>query len=343
MELKRNKQILVTGGAGYVGSVLVPKLLKKGWRVHVLDLFLYGEHVFDDLKGSAEYQNLVSFKGDLRDQAIVKQAVSGCDTVIHLACISNDPSFELDPHLGRSINYDAFIPLVKISKEAGVKRFVYASTSSVYGISESDNVTEDHPLVPMTDYSKYKSMCEPILLAEQADTFVPIVIRPATVCGYSPRLRLDLTVNILTNHAISAGKIKVFGGSQKRPNIHIDDMADLYVMLAELPDNVIAGKIYNAGYENHTVLEIANMVKNVVQNRVPGHEHLAVEMVPSDDLRSYHISSGKIRRELGFIPKRTVENAVEDLVNAFQAGKIPNSMTDIRYFNIKTMQAASLK
>ncbi len=333
------KKILITGGGGYVGAVLVPKLLARGYKVRVLDLYLFGDHFWDKDKN---FSNLEEIKGDIRDQETVRRAVEGCDAVIHLACISNDPSFELNPTLGKSINFDAFAPLVKLSKQAGVKRFIYASSSSVYGISEKPNVTEDHPLLPLTDYSKYKKLCEPILLTEQSPKFTTLVLRPATVCGYSPRLRLDLTINILTNHAVHNGKIKVFGGKQLRPNIHIGDMTDLYIQTMELPDEKIAGKIYNAGYENHSVQLLAEKIRDVVRRRIPERKNLEIETTPTDDDRSYHISSEKIKKELGFIPTHTIEDAVNDLIDAFQAGKVPNPMTDVRYYNIKTMQQSDL-
>ena len=185
--------VLVTGGAGYVGSVLVPKLLYKGYRVKVLDLYIYGDHVLDIAKDNP---NLEQIKGDIRNRELLKQVVPGCDAVIHLACISNDPSFDLDPALGRSINYDAFFDLVDVSKRNGIRRFIYASSSSVYGVKEEENVTEDLPLQPLTDYSKYKALCEEVLLREREPGFVTLILRPATVCGYSPRLRLDFTVHI---------------------------------------------------------------------------------------------------------------------------------------------------
>ncbi|MBT9140776.1 MAG: UDP-glucose 4-epimerase [Dehalococcoidia bacterium] len=323
------RQVLVTGGAGYVGAVLVPKLLGKGYRVKVLDLYIYGEHVLDAVKDNP---NLEQIKGDIRDRALLEKVMHGCDAVIHLACISNDPSFELDPALGRSINYDAFLDLVDVSKKSDVHRFIYASTSSVYGIKEKENVTEDLPLEPLTDYSKYKALCEEVLLREREPGFVTLILRSATVCGYSPRLRLDLTVNILTNHAVNNRKITVFGGQQMRPNIHIEDVTDLYVKALEWPDEAIDGKVFNAGYENYRIIEIAEMVRSVVGKDVE------VVTTPTDDNRSYHISSEKIKRELGFVPQHTIEDAVRDLVDAFQAGKIRNPMTDIRYYNIKTMQ-----
>lgn len=334
------KTILVTGGAGYVGSVLVPHLIREGYNVKVLDLYLYGEEVLDSVKDSP---NLEQIKGDIRDQALLNKSLAGCDAVIHLACISNDPSFELNPDLGRSINFDAFGPLVEISKQKGVKRFIYASSSSVYGVSDEPEVTEDHPLKPMTDYSKFKALCEPVLLEKQSDDFTTVVIRPATICGYSPRQRLDLSVNILTNHAVNTGKIKVFGGSQKRPNLHIEDMVDLYVQLLKEPDQRIAGKIFNAGYQNLEIAKIASVVQSIVEQEMPEKSPLEIVTTSTDDLRSYHISSGKIGRELGFVARRTIENAVSDLCQAFKAGKLPESMTHSRYFNIKKMQEVDLR
>src|SRR5205823_2983025 len=204
-------------------------------------------------------------EGDLRDQELLRRILPGCDAVIHLACISNDPSFELNPELGKSINFDAFAPLVRLSKESGVKRFIYASSSSVYGVSDNPDVDEEHPLRPLTDYSKFKALCEPILLEQGGRDFTTVVVRPATLCGYSPRQRLDLTVNILTNHAVNSGKITVFGGEQQRPNLHIDDMVDLYALVLRLPADAIAGKVFNVGYQNHTVAEIARRVRDVLQ------------------------------------------------------------------------------
>ena len=337
--MEMNSTVLVTGGAGYAGAVLVPHMLAQGYRVRVLDLFVFGEDVFDAVKNNP---NLELFKGDLRDQALVGKCVAGCDAVIHLACISNDPSFELNPTLGKSINFDAFEPLVRLSKDAGVRRFIYASSSSVYGVSEVPHVTEEHPLKPLTDYSKFKALCEPILLKYQSASFTTVIVRPATLCGYSPRQRLDLTVNILTSHAFNNGRITVFGGVQQRPNLHVEDMADLYLFLLQVPAEKIAGKIFNAGYQNDTVAEIANKVRQVVRDLVPARSQLDIVTTPSDDLRSYHITSEKIQRELGFVPKRTIQDAVRDLVVAFQAGKLPNALTDKRYSNIKTMQAVQL-
>lgn len=326
-------KVLVTGGAGYVGCNLIPKLLKKGYHVKVIDLYIFGEDVLDEVKDNP---NLIQVKGDIRNRKLLEKEMPGTDAVIHLACISNDPSFELNPELGKSINYDAFLPLVQIAKENEVQRFIYASSSSVYGIKNVENVTEELPLEPLTDYSKYKMMCEEVLQKEQAPDFTTLILRPATVCGYSKRLRLDLTVNILTSHAVNKGGITVFGGQQKRPNIHIEDMTDLYVKTLEYPSEQINGKIYNAGYENYTVMEIAEKVKNVVGKNIP------IKVVPTDDNRSYHVSSTKIKRELGFEAKHTVEKAVQDLYDAFKNGKISDH-EDKRFYNIKVMKAINLK
>ena len=328
------KNIFVTGGAGYVGAVLVPKLLRKGYKVKVLDLYIYGEDVLASCKGNP---NLTEIKGDIRDRELLEKEIPGTDALIHLACISNDPSFELNPELGKSINYDAFVPMVEIARDSGVKRFIYASSSSVYGVKDVPNVTEEMVLEPLTDYSRFKADCEKVLLDATANGMVPTIIRPATVCGYSPRLRLDLTVNILTNHAINNGRITVFGGEQKRPNIHIEDMTDLYLFLLEQPAEAIRNKIYNAGYQNFKVQEIAEIV-----NRALGGG-IEILTTPTDDNRSYHVSSEKIWRELGFKARHTLEEAVLDLKDAFKAGKIPDSMSDIRYFNIKMMQNIDLQ
>lgn len=328
--MQRTWTVLVTGGAGYVGSVLTPKLLAAGHNVRVLDAYYFGTQSLEAVRGHARLREI---HADLRDRQALDAALDGCDAVIHLACVSNDPSFELDPSLGRSINYDAFLPLVQLAKRRGVRRFIYASSSSVYGIKEEDNVTEDLPLKPLTDYSKYKALCEDVLLAEREPGFATLILRPATVCGYSPRLRLDLSVNILTNLAHHKREITVFGGSQRRPNLHIEDMTDLYLSALQWPDENIDGKIYNAGWQNLAIREIAELVRGETGDDV------SIVTSPSDDLRSYHISSEKIKRELGWAPQRTVRDAVRDLLAAFRAGRAPNSLTDPQYFNIKTMQA----
>ena len=326
-------KVLVTGAAGYVGCVLVPKLIDAGHTVLAYDIMYYGN------AGLRPHPRLQVVKADLRDTPSFAKAVKNCEAVIHLACISNDPSFELDAALGKSINFDCFEPMVLAGQAAGVKRFIYASSSSVYGVSESPNVDETHPLKPLTDYSKFKAMCEEVLARLKKPGFTVCVIRPATVCGYSPRTRMDLSVNILTNLAVNKRRITVFGGSQKRPNIHIDDISDLYVELLALPAETIDGQTWNAGYQNHTIADLAKMAKAVVEQEFPEKVPIEIVTSPTDDLRSYHVSSEKITRDIGFRPKRTVEDAMRDLCRAFKAGKLAGSLDDPRYFNVQTMKA----
>lgn len=328
------KKVLVTGGAGYVGSALVPKLIDAGYRVNVLDLYLYGDDVFGD---HHSHPNLREVRGDLRNRSVIEDAVKECDAVIHLACISNDPSFELNPELGKSINLDAFRPLVEISRGSGVQRFIYASSSSVYGVKDESDVHEEMTLEPLTDYSKFKAECEEILAEYQSDEFTTATIRPATVCGYAPRQRLDVVVNILTNLAYHKREITVFGGEQLRPNIHIADMVQAYLVLLEAPAERIAGKIYNAGYENQSVKDIAEAVRSVVGDDVK------LITSPTDDNRSYHISSKKFADELGFVAQHSIREAAQDLVNAFERNMLPDSLSDERYFNIKRMQSVDLQ
>ena len=325
------KKIYITGGAGYVGAMLVPKLLDEGYEVTVLDLMIYGENVL------SPHSKLKMIKGDIRDIELLKKTILGSDALIHLACISNDPSFELNPNLGKSINLDAFEPLVKISKSLAVKRFIYASSSSVYGVKTEKDVHEEMLLEPLTDYSKFKADCEKILEKYQSDNFTTTTIRPATVCGYSPRQRLDVVVNILTNLAFHRREISVFGGKQLRPNIHIADMVDAYLVLLRAPKEKIAGEIFNAGTENQSVLELAETVQRVMGKDVK------LIATPTNDNRSYHISSEKIANKLGFIPSHTIAEACQNLKSALEQGLLPNSLTDERYFNIKRMQSLELK
>ena len=323
-------KILITGGAGYVGSVLTPYLLNKGHKVTVVDLMIYGEEVLKKNK------NLRIVKGDIRDRNLLEKELTDHEIVIHLACISNDPSFELNPKLGKSINLDAFTPLVEISKKKLIKRFIYASSSSVYGIKNEKEVHENMTLEPLTDYSKYKIECELILKKYLSEDFTPIIIRPATVCGYAPRQRLDVVVNILTNLAYHKRKISVFGGDQLRPNIHIKDMAEAYDILINAKKSQVSGEVFNAGYENKTVLDLANTVKKVIG------EDVELKSTPTNDNRSYHISSEKIKKVLGFESKFTISDAVTDLKIAFKKGLLPNSLHDDKYFNIKRMQSTKL-
>ena len=323
-------KILITGGAGYVGSKLVPKLIELGHEVTVFDLMIYGENVLDN------NEKLKKVVGDIRDQSLLEKVMPGHNAVIHLACISNDPSFELNPKLGKSINYDAFEPLVKISKKYEINRFIYASSSSVYGVKKEKNVTEDMKLEPLTDYSKFKGDCEKILNSYKSDDFITTTIRPSTVCGYARRQRLDLVVNILTNHAFHNREIKVFGGDQLRPNVHIDDMVDSYFAVLNASPKIINGEIFNVGYKNQTVNELAEDVKKIIG------EDVKIIKTESDDNRSYHVSNEKIKEILGFETKFTIQDAVKDLKNAFVKELLPDSFVDKKYFNIKAMNSINL-
>jgi nucleoside-diphosphate-sugar epimerase len=332
------KSVFITGGAGYVGSILVPELLKKNYRVAVYDIMYFGDDFLPK-----NNPNLKVIRGDIRDQENLKKSCQGYDVFLHLACISNDSSFQLDENLSKTINFDAFEPMVVAAKANGIKRFIYASTSSVYGVSKEKNVTEDHPLVPLTLYNKFKGMCEPLLFKHTNKDFMGVVFRPATVCGYAPRLRLDLSVNILTNFAINKNQIKVFGGDQLRPNLHIMDYCEAVDTLLQAENKKIENQIFNVGYQNMSINEIANLVKKVVEKEYPQKGKIDIIKTASNDNRSYHINSDKIKKILGFQPKKTIAMAVVDLCNAFKDGKIKNSFEDDFYFNLNRLKKIKAK
>ena len=327
------KSIFISGGAGYVGSSLVPDLLSRGHKVTVYDIMYFGHDFLPK-----NNPNLKIIKGDIRNDNKVKFSCADHDVFLHLACISNDASFELDEKLSKSVNYDAFEPMVIAAKKAGIKRFIYASTSSVYGISKEKNVKEDHPLVPLTLYNKYKGLCEPLLLKHTDANFEGVIFRPATVCGYAPRQRLDLSVNILTNFAFNKKKIKIFGGDQLRPNLHIKDYCDVVKLFLDAEKEKIANQIFNVGYQNLSINEIAALVKRVVQKEKKNTDKIKIIKSSSNDNRSYHINSDKIKNMLGFVPKRSIEMAIEDLCRAFNDGLLPNSFENDMYFNVKRLK-----
>ena len=326
-------KVLVTGGLGYVGSVLVPILLQDARisKVVVYDLNLYGNYL-------KPHSKLKVIEADIRDVEKLKNSLKNVHTVIHLACISNDPSFELDPALGKSVNLDSFIPLVESCKSTGVCRFINASSSSVYGVKDEPHVTEDMSLNPLTDYSKYKAQTEEILLEVTKNYMESVSIRSATVFGYSPRQRLDVIVNILTNHAYHNRRIKIMGsGRQLRPNVHIKDIAYLYYNLCFASSYKIDGEIFNYGGPNYSVLKIADIVKSQVG------EDVITEFVPSNDDRSYQISSQKITNKLGFIPSNDILYGVHELVEAFKVGLLKDTFNNKNYFNIEAMKTDEVK
>lgn len=307
------KKILVTGATGYKGSVLVPKLLEAGYQVIALDIQWFGNFL-------PEHSNLTVVQQDVRDVANID--LTSVDAIIHLASVANDPCGDLNPKLTWEISALATMQLADKAAKEGVKHFVYASSGSVYGIKDEDQVTEDLSLEPISEYNKTKMVSERVLLS-YADKMVVQIVRPATVCGLSPRMRLDVSVNMLTMQALKNGLITVFGGDQTRPNIHIDDITDLYIFLLENP--MVTG-VYNAGFENISILDIANMVVEKVGAKI--------EVTPSNDPRSYRINSDKLLAT-GFKPTKTVSDAIDEIIAQFNAGKL---IDEDRWYNLKWMQ-----
>ena len=310
-------KILVTGGCGYKGHVLVPKLLANGHQVIAFDIQWFGNFL-------VPHQNLTVVNGDVRHIETIP--LDGVDCIIHLSSIANDPCGDLNPQLTWEVSALATMQLADQAKRRGIKHFIYASSGSVYGVKEELQVTEELELKPISEYNKTKMVAERVLLSYQADMVVQIV-RPATVCGYSPRMRLDVSVNLLTMQALSKGKITVFGGNQVRPNIHIDDVTDLYLHLIDRPE--ITG-IFNAGFENISILDIAKLVT----------KHIPVEIVvtESNDPRSYRVNSDKLLAT-GFKPKKKVEDAIQEVIGKYRAGLLKD---EDRFHNLKWMQETVL-
>lgn len=309
-----NKKILVTGACGYKGTVLVPKLLAKGYKVIAFDQQWFGNYL-------PEHKNLNVVVGDVIDTSSIP--LQGVGAIIHLASIANDPCGDLDPKLTWETSALATMQLADRAKREGIKHFIYASSGSVYGVKEEVDVTEDLSLEPLSEYNKTKMVSERVLLSYDEKMVVQIV-RPATVCGLSPRMRLDVAVNMLTMQALKNGKITVFGGEQSRPNIHIDDITDLYLYLLENPK--ITG-VFNAGFENITVAEIAEIIKEKIDAEVV--------TTASNDPRSYRVNSNKLLAT-GFQPKKNVRIAIEEMIEAYNTGKLKD---EDRWYNLKWMQS----
>jgi len=305
-------RIVVTGGCGYIGSILVPKLLAAGHHVRVFDVQWFGNHLHPHAKLKVD-------KLDIRQSNL---PIGDADAIIHLAAVANDPTGDLDPKLTWEVNALATMQLADQAAREGVKQFIYASSGSVYGVSEATDVTEDLPLVPLSEYNKTKMVAERCLLS-YADKMVVQILRPATVCGMSPRMRLDVAVNAITMMAMTEGRIKINGGKQIRPNIHIEDMTDLYLWMLDRP--FLTG-IYNAGFENLKISEIARRVSERVKCRT-----IALPIV---DKRSYRLSSHKLRSE-GFEPKHTVDEAIDSIVKAYQSHLLRD---EPRWHNLQTMK-----
>jgi len=308
--------------------------------VRVLDVNWFGDAALASVRHLGSFEEMT---GDIRDTVALRMALDGIDVVIHLAAISNDPSCDLDPALTRSVNYESFAPLLRLVREARVQRFVFASSASVYGISDAPEVREDHPQHPITLYNHYKGECERQLFALHASELTTVAVRPATLCGRSPRQRLDLTVNILTTHAVVNRKITVFGGAQQRPNLHLRDMVRLYEQLVDAPAARVAGQAFNAGAENLTVAAIAGRVRDVVEGLIPGCAPLPIETTASNDPRSYHVCTDKVRQVLGFVPQWGIDDAVRELTQALTAHEIADPLHDDRYYNVRWMQSRQLR
>lgn len=312
----------MTGGAGYVGTVLSKALVEDGYYVRVLDNFMFGDH----LNGIV---NLEKIKGDIRDKEVIHNSLKDIDYVIHLAAISNDPCSELDHKITKQINYDASKYLIDKSKEMGVTRFIYASSSSVYGIKKESEVTEDLNLEPITLYSELKGKVEEYLFTKDTDEFIVAAVRSATVCGYSPRMRLDTILNIFINCAYNEGEIFIEGGDQKRPLIHIKDIVRFYSELLEYDSSKINGEVFNVSYDNYKIKIVAELVKNLT-----GCE---INYKDITDPRSYSLSTKKVKSTLKFQPNYTIEDAAKELLQCFKEGKIDRN--DIRNYNIKLMKS----
>ena len=309
--------ILVTGGCGYKGTILIPKLLARGYKVQALDTMWFGNFL-------PEHPNLTVTQGDVRD--IDGIDLAGVDAIVHLSSVANDPCGDLDPKLTWEISALATMQLADKAARQGVKQFMYASSGSVYGIKDEPQVTEDLELKPISEYNKTKMVSERALLS-YSDKMVIQIVRPATVCGYSPRMRLDVSVNMLTMQALTKGKITVFGGAQTRPNIHIDDITDVYLHFIDHPE--VTG-IYNAGFENISILDIAN--------RVAKHVPTEIVVTASNDPRSYRVNSDKLLAT-GFKPKKNVEMAIEEIIECYRSGKLKD---EDHFYNLRWMQKTVL-
>jgi nucleoside-diphosphate-sugar epimerase len=329
-----NKNILIIGGAGYVGSRLTDQLLKKNFNVTVYDLLIYNKQIFDKHKNNKKF---FLTHADIRDIKKLSNSLKQIDTIIHLACISNDPSFDLNPNLGKSINYDCFEPLLHECNKNDIKRFIFASSSSVYGSKKENAVTEELSTEPQTDYAKYKLLCEKTLLNFNSN-FIKTIIRPSTICGYSERQRFDLTVNIFANQILNGSQITINGGKQMRPALHIQDMCDLYEYLINCDGDKIKDQIFNVSKEDFTILDVARRIKKILNKK--DFPEIINKVI---DNRSYKVFSGKIKKILNFEPKFTIEDAVKEIEKANYKNLYIDPINNNEYYNIKKMKEINLK
>ena len=324
------KRVLVTGGAGYIGSVLTRRLLDSGYEVVVLDALIFTDAGVRSLRG---HSRLKLVNDDIRNHTSLKASLSGVDGVVHLAAIANDPSAELDPTLTREVNLEIYPALLSAAADAGVSRFINLSSTAVYGINCDRNLTEDDPINPLTEYSVCKAKSESIVKDYNRDSFTTINLRCGTVCGWSPRMRFDLCANTLTAYALVNRKLTVWGGAQQRPQIHIADLADFVVESLTISADKIGGKTFNAAGHNSSVMKIAETIREVMNGDLELNS-----APPRVDERSYHVSSEKMARELGFEPQRGIKDAVVEIVEAYQSGQWKDPH-DSLYHNVKRMQA----
>ncbi len=327
------KSILIVGGSGFVGSILTDKLLDEGYNIVSYDIEIYGHNYS---KNALKNKNFRFVKGDIRDQKLFKTATKSVDAVIFLACISNDPSYDHNLKLSHSINFECFENCVRAAKESGIKRFIFASSSSIYGPSDATDVTEDHPINPITKYSQDKYYCEKILLDFNCQDFQPVIVRPATLFGISNRVRFDLVVNILTVNGVLEKNIVVHGGKQLRPNLHVKDMVDFYSCILKSSHELVGGSAFNIGLENHRVSDLANMVKNTIADKLAFHPK--IKTISINDTRSYQINSEKAFKQLGFKPKRSIYEGIETMIDYLVKSNL-NSVTDtLKYSNVNQIK-----
>jgi len=326
--------VLVTGGAGYVGSHLTRKLLADGFRVRILDNFLYGDHGIADLGSDPRVEIQ---RGDICNIRDVAHAVQGVQGVVALAAVVGDPACEVDPRETMTINFESTRCLLDACREAGVQRLVFASSCSVYGANGDELLREESHLNPVSLYARTRIMSEEVLLQERGPVEV-IILRLSTVCGLSRRMRFDLMVNTITARAAVDGRVKVIGAEQWRPHLHVRDAAAGFACAIEAPPQAAQGNIFNVGHEsqNFTIGEVAEKVAHRLPNTVVEYAN------GNGDRRSYRVSFERIRKHLGFVPTLTVDDAIDEIHTAIDSGRVTN-YEDEQYHNVKWIRRTGLR